>query len=241
MPTSEDQAAETELGRRTAAAGPSARVEGDSGEDVSARRGRRPSAAPCRPSADAAAAGEAVGDDLAGARGRSSGRAALVGEDHRDAQVRRHLARDRRRSGPTWPNSQCFRPGLPVGEVGPGGGDDRQVDPAAVAVPDPPIDHVGADGQADPAPPGRHDQRLAAGLEPRTAPRRRGSACGRRPGRPRACRRPGRRRGGWPSPRRTRRRSTSPMTGSAREVASASGRRGARPAGRSRGSGRSRC
>ena len=48
-------------------------------------------------------------------------------------------------------------------EFGPGGRDHRQVDPAAVVVPDPAVHHVGTDRQADPAPRRLDHQRRPAG------------------------------------------------------------------------------
>ena len=119
-----------------------------------------------------------------------SGRAALVGEDHRDAEVTRDPAGDRPREGADLAEQPVLAAGLAVGEVRPGGRHDRQVDPASITVPDSAIDHVGADREADPPPGGRDHQGVAARPGTGTAPRRRGSASGRRAPRRRAGRRP---------------------------------------------------
>ena len=60
--------------------------------------------------------------------------------------------------GPTWPNSQCRRPESRSAKSGQAADTTARSMRSLVVRPDLAIDHVGADGQADPAPRRRHDQ-----------------------------------------------------------------------------------
>ena len=119
------------------------------------------------PIADAAATGEPIVDLLgqpqAEHRDRRAGRAALIDADDRNAQVPRDLDRDLGRQGAEVTEQPVLASAVATGEVGPGGRDHPQVDLAAIVVPDIAINHVGADGQADPTPRRGDDQRGSPG------------------------------------------------------------------------------
>ena len=120
--------------------------------------------------ANAALAGESVEDRGAEDRDRGLGLATLVGEDHRNSQVEGDLAGDRVGERADVPQQPVPPAGLAAGEVGPGGRDNRQVDPPAIVVPDPAVDHVGADGEADSPERGGHDQGRSAGMKAEPLP-----------------------------------------------------------------------
>ena len=126
------------------------------------------------PVADAAATGEPIvnllGQPQAEYRDRRAGRAALIDTDDRNAQVPCDLDRDLGRQGAEATEQPVLASAVATGEVGPGGRDHPQVDPAAIAVPDIAINHVGTDGQADPAPRCGDNERGSPGVEAEPLP-----------------------------------------------------------------------
>ncbi len=132
-----------------------------------------------------------------------AGLATLVGEDDRECRgPSRPSPGSRPREGRRGPAASGGDP-IPIREVGPGGRHHGQVDPISIVVPDLAIDHVGADGEADPSPGRGDDQRRSAGVESKPSPRRPGCACDRRGHRRRACKTPGNRKDAAPRVRRT--------------------------------------
>src|SRR5262249_3002465 len=119
---------------------------------------------------DTAPAREPVGDLGPEDGDGRAGLSALVGEDHRDAQVVGDLARDRRRERANMAEEPLRSTRVPAREVGPRRRDDRQVDAVAVVAPDLAVNHVGADRETDPAPARRDDERRTAGPEPEPFP-----------------------------------------------------------------------
>ncbi len=126
------------------------------------------------PVADAAATGEPIVDLLgqpqAEYRDRRAGRAALIDADDRYVQILRDLDRDLGRQRAEATEQPMLASAVATGELGPRGGDHTQVDPAAIAIPDIAVDHVGTDSQADPAPRCRDNHRGAAGAKAEPLP-----------------------------------------------------------------------
>src|SRR5262245_8294637 len=98
------------------------------------------------------------------------GLTALVGEDDGYSQVHGNLAGNGTGEGTNVPEQPVPAAGLSIGEVGPCRRDHGKVDLVAIIVPDSAIDHVGADGQADPTERCRDDQGITAGVESKSLP-----------------------------------------------------------------------
>jgi hypothetical protein len=118
-----------------------------------------------KPVGDAALAGESVGNPEVKERDRCSGFTALIREDDRDSQVSGHHLRDFPSQPAEVPEQPVFAARIPAREIWPGRRDDREIDEAAIGIPNTFVDHVRTDCESDTSPGSRHDQGFSSRVE----------------------------------------------------------------------------